>query len=207
MPFAEYFRKCWYSNLQWFQRSTDNCGKIHVRIILGHPIGWNSRHVTCMIGISGAFRLACRGGKTKYRCKIFAKDLFFKIFSGAKVLFFFTAKVPYQFARAHVLHAPQHLFAIDICSRNLTIVPIFISLGQNFPKSEDSHIARALHVHSALQHHLLTFAIDICSRKLIIVPIFTSLLGQSFPKSEDPQPTRTLHVNYAPQQPMSCTIE
>ena len=34
----EYFRKCWYPHLQWFQRSTDNCGKIHVRIILGHPI-------------------------------------------------------------------------------------------------------------------------------------------------------------------------
>ena len=32
----------------------------------------------------------------------------------------FTAKVPYQFARAHVLHALHHLvtFAIDICSQN-----------------------------------------------------------------------------------------
>ena len=42
-----------------------------------------------------------------------------------------------------VLHVPHHLviFAIDICSRNLTIVPMLISLGQNFPKSEDSHIA------------------------------------------------------------------
>ena len=39
LPFDEYFRKVWYPHLQWFQRSTDNCGKIHVRIILGHPIG------------------------------------------------------------------------------------------------------------------------------------------------------------------------
>ena len=39
LPFDEYFRKFWYPHLQWFQRSTDNCGKIHVRIILGHPIG------------------------------------------------------------------------------------------------------------------------------------------------------------------------
>ena len=38
LPFDEYFRKFWYPHLQWFQRSTDNCGKIHVRIILGHPI-------------------------------------------------------------------------------------------------------------------------------------------------------------------------
>ena len=40
LPFDEYFRKFWYPHLQWFQRSTDNCGKIHVRIILGHPIWW-----------------------------------------------------------------------------------------------------------------------------------------------------------------------
>ena len=39
LPFDEYFRKFWYPHLQWFQHSTDNCGKIHVRIILGHPIG------------------------------------------------------------------------------------------------------------------------------------------------------------------------
>ena len=66
----------------------------------------------------------------------------------------FTAKVPFQFARAHVLHAPHHLvtFAVDICSRNLTIVQIFTSLGKNFPKSEDSHIGRALPVHNAPQH-------------------------------------------------------
>ena len=38
LPFDEYFRKFSYPHLQWFQRSTDNCGKIHVRIILGHPI-------------------------------------------------------------------------------------------------------------------------------------------------------------------------
>ena len=38
LPFDEYFRKFWYPHLQWFQRSTDNCGKIHVGIILGHPI-------------------------------------------------------------------------------------------------------------------------------------------------------------------------
>ena len=30
--------KFWYPHLQWFQRSTDNCGKLHVQIILGHPI-------------------------------------------------------------------------------------------------------------------------------------------------------------------------
>ena len=66
----------------------------------------------------------------------------------------FTAKVSYQFARARVLHALDHLvtFAIDIFSQNLIIVPIFTSLCQKFPKSEDSHIARALHVHSAPQH-------------------------------------------------------
>ena len=63
----------------------------------------------------------------------------------------FTAKVPYQFARAHVHYALHHLvtFAIDVFSQNLIIVPIFTSLCQNFPKSEDSHIARELHVHSA----------------------------------------------------------
>ena len=48
----------------------------------------------------------------------------------------FTAKVPYQFARAHVLHALHHLvtLAIDICSQILIIVPIFTSLCQKFPK-------------------------------------------------------------------------
>ena len=40
LPFDEYLRKFWYPHLRWFQRSTDNCGKIHVRIILGHPICW-----------------------------------------------------------------------------------------------------------------------------------------------------------------------
>ena len=43
LPFDEYFRKFWYPHLQWFQRSTDNCGKIHVRIILGHPIVYATR--------------------------------------------------------------------------------------------------------------------------------------------------------------------
>ena len=38
LPFDEYFIKFWYPHLQRFQRSSDNCGKIHVRIILGHPI-------------------------------------------------------------------------------------------------------------------------------------------------------------------------
>ena len=60
--------------------------------------------------------------------------------------------MPYQFARAHVLHAPHHLvtFAVDICSRKLIIVTIFTSLlGQSFPKTEDPqptrmYIARAL---------------------------------------------------------------
>ena len=62
--------------------------------------------------------------------------------------------MPYQFARAHVHDVSQHLvtFATDICSRNLIIVPIFTSQGQNFPKAEDLHIAHALHVHSAPQH-------------------------------------------------------
>ena len=61
--------------------------------------------------------------------------------------FVFTAKVPYQFARAHVLHAPHHLvtFAIDICSRKLIIVPIFTSLlDQSFPKSEDPQPTRTI---------------------------------------------------------------
>ena len=64
------------------------------------------------------------------------------------------AKVPYQFARAHVLHAPHHLvtFAINICSRKLIIVPIFTSLlGQSFPKSEDPQPTRTLHEHYAPQ--------------------------------------------------------
>ena len=38
LPFDEYFIKFWYPHLQRFQRSSDNCGKIHVRIILGHLI-------------------------------------------------------------------------------------------------------------------------------------------------------------------------
>ena len=38
LPFDEYTIKFWYPHLQRFQRSSDNCGKIHVRIILGHPI-------------------------------------------------------------------------------------------------------------------------------------------------------------------------
>ena len=32
------FIKFWYPHLQQFQRSSDNYGKLHVRIILGHPI-------------------------------------------------------------------------------------------------------------------------------------------------------------------------
>ena len=35
---------------------------------------------------------------------------------------------------------------------DLIIVPNFTSLCQNFPKSEDSHVARVLHVHIAPQH-------------------------------------------------------
>ena len=38
LPFDEYFIKFWYPHLQRFQRSSDNCGKIHVQIMLGHPI-------------------------------------------------------------------------------------------------------------------------------------------------------------------------
>ena len=39
LPFDEYFiTKLWYPHFQRFRRSSDNCGKIHVRIILGHPI-------------------------------------------------------------------------------------------------------------------------------------------------------------------------
>ena len=37
-PFDQYFRKFWHPRLQRFQRSSYNCGKIHVRIILGYPI-------------------------------------------------------------------------------------------------------------------------------------------------------------------------
>ena len=44
LPFDEYFIKFWYPHLQRFQRSSDNCGKIHVRIILGHPIHTERRH-------------------------------------------------------------------------------------------------------------------------------------------------------------------
>ena len=36
-------------------------------------IGWDSRHLTCTSGISGAHRLTCRGGKTKNRCKTCAR--------------------------------------------------------------------------------------------------------------------------------------
>ena len=31
-------RTAWYPHLQWFQRIAGNCGKVHVRIILGYPI-------------------------------------------------------------------------------------------------------------------------------------------------------------------------
>ena len=63
----------------------------------------------------------------------------------------FTTKVPFQFARAHVHDSPHHLvsFTIELHSWNLIIVPIVALLHKNFPKSEDSHIASALHVHSA----------------------------------------------------------
>ena len=44
-----------------------------------------------------------------------------------------------------VVHHQKH-------SCNLIIAPIFTSLGQNFPNSEDSHIARVLHVHIAPQY-------------------------------------------------------
>ena len=35
---SRYFRKVLYAHLQQFQSSSDNCGKMHVRIFLGHPI-------------------------------------------------------------------------------------------------------------------------------------------------------------------------
>ena len=38
LPFDEYFIQFWYPPFQRFRRSSDNCGKTHVRIILGHPI-------------------------------------------------------------------------------------------------------------------------------------------------------------------------
>ena len=38
LPFDDYTIKFWYPHLQRFQRSSNNCGKIHVRKILGHPI-------------------------------------------------------------------------------------------------------------------------------------------------------------------------
>ena len=47
LPFHEYFRQFWYPHLQRFQYSSDNCGKIHVRIILGHPIGAMHSNGTC----------------------------------------------------------------------------------------------------------------------------------------------------------------
>ena len=53
----------------------------------------------------------------------------------------------------HCLIALPWAKIVDIDqSWNLIIVPIFTSLGQNIPKSEDSHIARLLHVHIAPQH-------------------------------------------------------
>ena len=98
----------------------------------------------------------------------------------------FTTKVPFQFPRAHVHDAPQHLvtFAIDICSQNLIIVPIFTSLCQNFQKSEDSHIARALHVHSAPRHPV-SWTNEKHSLNCISMPSFASL-DQSFPKVKVP---------------------
>ena len=94
----------------------------------------------------------------------------------------FTAKVFFQFARAHVVHAPHHLvtFAIDICSRKLIIVPIFTSLlGQSVPNSEDSKRACALHVDYAPQQPK-SCTNEKHSLNCISVPNFASP-GQSFP--------------------------
>ena len=98
----------------------------------------------------------------------------------------FTTKVSCQFACAHVLHAPHHLvtLAIDISSRNVIIVPIFTSLGQIFPKSEDSQRARALHVHYAPQQPK-SCTIEWHSLNCISAPNFT-LLAQRFPKVKVP---------------------
>ena len=122
----------------------------------------------------------------------------------------FTIKVPFQIARADVHDAPQHLvtFATDICSRNLIIVPIFTSLGQNFPKSEDSYIARALHVHSAPQHPV-SWANEKQSLNCISALNFASL-AQSFLKVKvliHMHSARALHVHHAPHHQMACTIE
>ena len=40
LPFDEYFRKFWYPHLQWFQRSTDNCGKNTCSDNSGTPYMW-----------------------------------------------------------------------------------------------------------------------------------------------------------------------
>ena len=117
--------------------------------------------------------------------------------------------MPYQFAPAHVHDAPHLVtFATDIYSRNLIIVPIFTSLGQNFPKSEDSHIARALHVHSAPQHPV-PGTNEKHSLNCISALNFVSL-AQSFPKIKVPMhmhSARAWHLHYVPYYEMTCTIE
>ena len=118
--------------------------------------------------------------------------------------------MPFQFARAHVHDAPQHLvtFAIDFRSQNSIVVPIFTSLGQNFPKSEDSHIARALHVHSAPQQPV-SWTNEKHSLNCISALNFASL-SQSFLKVKalmHMHSARALHVHHAPHHQMACTIE
>ena len=118
--------------------------------------------------------------------------------------------MPYQFARAHVHDAPQHLvtFATDICSRNLITVPIFTSLGQSISKSEDSQRVSALHVHYAPQHPR-SCIIKKYSLNCISVPNF-ALLAQSFPKVKalmHMDSARAQHVHHAPHHQMACTIE
>ena len=99
-------------------------------------------------------------------------------------------------------------FATDLCSRNLIIDPIFTSQGQNFPKSEDSHIARALHVHSAPQHPV-SWTNEKHSLNCISAPSF-GFRAERFPKvkvSMHVQSARAQHVHYAPCYEITCTIE
>ena len=53
LPFVEYFIKFWYPHLQRFQRSSDNFGKIDVRIILGHPIVTKRQYHLMEVGLGG----------------------------------------------------------------------------------------------------------------------------------------------------------
>ena len=122
----------------------------------------------------------------------------------------FTAKVPFQYARALLHDAPHHLvsFTIDLHSWSLTGVPISTSQAQSISKSEDSWCARALHVHYAPQRPR-SCIIEKHSLNCISVPNFV-LLAQSFPKVKallHMHNARAQHVHYAPHHQMACTNE